>query len=69
MRLIARAEEFRDDREPPLRMGDLCYLNSGSPPLMVVDVAEPLTVAWRDGGTVQELSLPAACVHRAGNIW
>jgi uncharacterized protein YodC (DUF2158 family) len=59
--LVARAEEFQDSREPPLRIGDRVQLNSGGPSTLVVDLdAETVTVAWQGG----EAIFPRSCVHR-----
>jgi hypothetical protein len=59
--LIARADEFRDSREPLFHIGTRVQLNSGSPPGLVVNKEDNLiTVAWVTG----EADLPAACIHR-----
>jgi hypothetical protein len=59
--LIARADEFQDSREPPLRIGDRVQLNSGAPVSLVVDLdTETVTVAWNEG----EAAFPRSCVHR-----
>ena len=61
--LVAKAEQFQDVREPLLRVGDRVRLNSGSPPLLVVDAEERcVTVAWSRGKS--ESVLPRSCVHR-----
>lgn len=62
----SKAEDFRDSREPPLRIGDVVRLNSGSPRWLIVDTdGENVTVAWYDEeGEVQEESIPEPCVHR-----
>ena len=58
---IARAEEFQDSREPPLRIGDRVQLNSGGPVSLVVDLdAETVTLSWIGAEAV----FPRACVHR-----
>lgn len=50
---------------PPLGIGDRVILNSGSPPLLVVDCdGETVTVAWRDKGLVDERHFPRGCVRR-----
>lgn len=47
---------------PPLGVGDWCIYNSGSRPLLVVDIdPENVVVAWDD----DEHVLPRACVRRA----
>src|SRR6476620_4328956 len=38
--LLASASGFKDEREPPLRLGDIVQLNSGSPRMMVVDTVD-----------------------------
>ena len=59
---IARAEEFQDSREPPLRIGDRVQLNSGGLTTLVVDFdADNVTVAWNEAEAV----FPRPCVHRA----
>ncbi len=63
--LVAKRENFNLSQEPPLRLGDTVSLNSGSPQAVVVDVDDLITVAWRNSeGTLQEVSFPAACLHR-----
>jgi hypothetical protein len=65
LQLVAKAEQFRDSREPPLRIGDWVRLNSGGPIALVVDAGELLTVAWRNpNGLVSESTLAPACYHR-----
>ena len=67
LKLIARADEFQDSREPPLCLGDVVQLNSGGPNCLVVDLEDGNTgtISWRDSsGTPQELPIPLACVHR-----
>ncbi len=69
--LIAKAEDYANVLEPPLRLGDIVSLNSGGPQAMVVDIgkSEGITVAWRGGeGTSQEASFPAACLHRRSPV-
>ncbi len=59
--LVARAEDFQDGREPPLRIGDRIQLNSGGPVSLVVDLdIETVTVAWNGAEAV----FPRPCVHR-----
>jgi uncharacterized protein YodC (DUF2158 family) len=64
--LVATAESFQDNREPPLSTGNFVRLNSGSPRLLVVDTSDDaVTVAWRDGaGLIHEQDFPRACLHR-----
>lgn len=65
MELIGRPQ--RDPREPPLRLGDVVQLHSGSPPLLVVDLLQDgcVVVAWRGGlGEICEHSFPAVCCKR-----
>jgi uncharacterized protein YodC (DUF2158 family) len=69
--IVNNAEDFRDSREPPLRIGDVVRLNSGSPRWLIVDMdaAGNVTVAWRDEeGEVQEHVLPEPCVHRVSPL-
>lgn len=62
LRLVAQAPPPDD---PPLMMGDVCTLNSGSPPLLVVDLdGDDLVVSWRCDCGVTESKLPRACVRR-----
>jgi hypothetical protein len=59
--LVARADEFQDSREPPLRIGDRVQLNSGGPISLIVELdTEAVTVAWNGAEAV----FPRACVHR-----
>jgi uncharacterized protein YodC (DUF2158 family) len=54
-----------NEREPPLQIGNLVRLNSGGPILLVVDVSNQITVAWRDqSGCAHESTLPEKCLHR-----
>jgi len=63
--LVARADEFQDSREPPLRMGDRVQLNSGGPIALVVDIdGDQITVAWTDNAQIDETVFPRLCVHR-----
>jgi uncharacterized protein YodC (DUF2158 family) len=65
MRLVARAEDFVDAREPALRIGDRVHLNSGGPDCLIVErSAHEATIAWRDGDRACEATLPVGCVHR-----
>jgi uncharacterized protein YodC (DUF2158 family) len=67
LRLVAAGEEFHDDREPPLNLGNVVRLNSGGPAGLVVGFPErnTLTLAWRDSaGIAHEANLPRPCVHR-----
>jgi len=68
---LAKAEEFIDAREPPLRLGDIVRLNSGGPAMMVVDIGTSITVALSNEGAeggIVELNFPAPCVHRKRNL-
>jgi hypothetical protein len=64
--MVARAESFRNLREPPLQIGDYVQLNGGGPILLLVAIdGENVTVAWRHAdGEVSEASLPQSCLHR-----
>lgn len=58
---IAKASEFEDPRELPLRIGDRVKLNSGGPSSLIVDVTElSVTTAWPGG----ECVYPRGCIHR-----
>lgn len=49
----------------PLKIGDRCQLLSGGPALLVVELGDLVTVAWRDDdGCVRESTLPTVCVQR-----
>jgi len=62
--LVARADEFQDSREPPLRIGDRVQLNSGGPESLVVDLDNgTVTIAWPNGKS-SEAVFPRICVHR-----
>jgi hypothetical protein len=52
---------------PPLKIGNFCRLNSGSIPLLVVDVEDDdLALAYKDNkGRVTEFVINHACVRRA----
>jgi hypothetical protein len=67
LKVVATAEQFRDDREPPLRFGYVVRLNSGGPPSLIVDLLDSRTIAisWLDEQRdTHEMTLPSACVHR-----
>lgn len=67
LELVARSEEFQDDREPPLRLGDVVRLNSGGPVCLLVDLPDcnTVVVSWQESsGLVHEEQLPHACFHR-----
>lgn len=69
--IVGNAEDFRDSREPPLRIGDVVRLNSGSPRWLLVDMdgGGNVTVSWRDEkGVVHEHTLPELCVHRVSPL-
>jgi hypothetical protein len=66
---IAQASDFRDERDPPLRIGDVVRLNSGGPACLVVDLAGfEIVVSWRDVGATREQIFLRSCVHRTGVI-
>lgn len=70
LRRIGKAEDYRDGREPPLRIGDVVTLNSGGPTCLLVDIdGDAVTIAWRDGPHVEEATLPEACIHRINDLW
>lgn len=69
--LVARAEDYADTREPPLRLGDIVRLNSGGPACLVVDLAasHQITVSYRvQNGRIAELTVPAACINRVRDL-
>ena len=66
-----RADELVDLGQPPpdvapLLVGDWCTMNSGSPPLLVVEAeAETVVVAYKKpSGDIEEYSFPRECVRR-----
>ena len=66
--LVALGEQFHDEREPPLRIGDVVRLNSGGPLSLIVDLpgGKTVTASWRDNsGLAVEADFPIACMHRA----
>lgn len=71
--IIARAEDYADSREPPVGVGSIVRLNSGSPSCLVVDVGDDgsLVIGYRqqqDDGRIVEMSVPCACVHRVRDL-
>ncbi len=67
--LVSSGENFQDARQPSLRLGDLVQLNSGSPTMIVVDIDDEITTAWRnERGHAVEGSFPLACVHRVSPV-
>jgi len=65
LRIAGKSADFRDEREPPLRIGDRVHLNSGGPCALVVDLeAASLTLAWKERDRTNEFTVPIACVHR-----
>jgi uncharacterized protein YodC (DUF2158 family) len=65
LRLVAHREEFQDDREPALVMGNRVRLNSGGPQMMVVDTSESEIIAsWSVQGKNYERAFPRTCVRR-----
>ena len=62
LQVVDAAESFRDDREPPLRVGDRVCLNSGSDIALVVEIDSEVTISWPRG---IEAVLPHACIHRS----
>jgi len=76
LRKIAPVSAFVDEREPELRLGDVVRLNSGGPPMLVVDAlpgADEIIVAYRlhkNGKlTVNEWPIGRVCVHRVRGLW
>jgi len=68
LRLVAHREEFHDDREPPLLIGNRVRLNSGGPEMLVVDTSEnEIVAAWNALGKNHEHAFPRLCVHRVRN--
>jgi uncharacterized protein YodC (DUF2158 family) len=63
---MTQAEFINDDREPPLRIGDIVRLNSGGPRCLVVDFSDStVVVAWRDPNQgIVEREFPRDCFHR-----
>ena len=47
---------------PPLAVGDWCTMNSGSPPMLVVDVEEGRVSVSLPSG--EEVTMPSACFRR-----
>lgn len=67
---VRRAEEFQDEREPDFNIGDLVYLNSGGPIMLVVDASgREITVAWKDVDGIEEYTLTRRCFHRVRDVW
>ena len=69
LRLIASRGQFIDEREPPLRIGDIVALNSGGPLSLVVDVpnCKTVTISWLTAPYAYaacEGTFPIECVHR-----
>ncbi len=65
MKLVNKAEAFRDPREPPLFVGNWARLNSGGPKLLVVEEHNyTVIVAWRVGNVTHEQEFPRPCLHR-----
>lgn len=68
LRITAHREEFYDEREPPLALGNRICLNSGGPEMLVVDISEGKVVAaWKSDANIQEHVFPCFCVHRVRN--
>lgn len=45
------------------KVGQVVYLNSGSPPLIVTNNHEPITVCWLNAqGYLQKAEFPAVCL-------
>jgi hypothetical protein len=70
--IVARAENYADAREPPIGVGTIVRLNSGSPSCLVVDVDDDgsLVIGYQkqDDGRIVEISVPCACVHRVRDL-
>jgi hypothetical protein len=50
-----------------LRIGDVIYLNSGSPPLTVINPSDgncQVTVVWLAENKIQAAAFPAVCFQR-----
>ena len=48
----------------PFAIGDVVYLKSGSPPLIVTDVlTDSVSVAWIDAATRHQTSFPVVCLQ------
>jgi hypothetical protein len=64
--LVTPVEAFHDPREPALAIGARVRVNSGGPPMLVVEIdGADVTVAYRnDAGRAREYTIPAVCVHR-----
>jgi len=65
--IVAQGESFRDEREPPHRIGDIVRLNSGGPPSLILDLEDDrVTIGWRsETGSIEEATFPEICVHRS----
>jgi uncharacterized protein YodC (DUF2158 family) len=52
---------------PKFKVGDVCFLNSGSPAMTVVEVrpAGIVDVTWTRCGEPQGYAFPVACLRRA----
>jgi len=67
LKLFAGREQFHDEREPPLRIGDVVRLNSDGPLSLIVELpdSKTVTVSWREhSGLAIEADFPLACIHR-----
>lgn len=71
LQLVARAENFQDEREPSFKIGDLVRMNSGGPIMLVVDFEDDqVEVAWkRKDGVVEGYRWPRVCIHRVRDAW
>lgn len=67
--MVAPANVFACEMEPPVGIGSVVRLNSGGPRMLVVDIeGDDVTVAWRATGKTHESVLPLPCVHRCRDI-
>lgn len=67
--VLATGESFQCAAEPPIGVGSVVRLNSGSPRLLVVDVdGENVTVAWQTSDGSQEMTSKRVCFHRCREI-
>ena len=65
LKLVARAEDFQKPGARALAVGDRVRLNSGGPSGLVVDeMGDDLTVAWKYRGIVSEHNLSRGCLHK-----
>lgn len=58
--VVGRATSLADQ---PREVGDFAVLNSGGPIGLIVDLGDLLTVAYQDGESVKEYSVPPECLR------